>query len=1218
MANNETIEDVISSESMFINSDTEEIVLDEDDILYVDDYDDNEYYNYVGMDDPADFAKIYLESAANLSFRVNATDAAKFTIWSLVPGKNGGGTQKSLQATTLKFDLSSEFFTATTSPLLLEKGTYYLSVESTTAKTGGSAYYNVYVNHRASSFFEDVNDENNWNDMKTRGPASEQYDTIEDGLGEETWIEGWVGFGDPIDYYRFTIEGAANLCFSVGATDAAKFTIYSLAGTKGNYSLKSLQSTKLAKNSQPEPYYYDEEDGEYYYDDEVTYYAYVATTKSLLLERGSYYISMESTNAQKGGSAGYYFAVNGNSAFFDDVHDDNDWTDMKVKGPASEQYGDAGVVSSEDGLYLEDWVGFGDPVDYFRFSLSGAANLSFSIGATDAAKFTIYTLAGSKGNYSLKSLQSTSLAKNSQPRPYYYDEEDGEYYYDDEETYYAYVATTKSLLLERGNYYISVESTNAKKGGSAGYSVSVNDGGSAFFENVYDENNWNDMKTRGPASEQYDYIEGGLGEECEVEGWVGFGDPVDYYRFTLEGAANLIFNLNATDAAKFTIYSLTGSKGNYSLKSLQSTSLAKNNKPRPVYYDEEDGEYYYDEEETYYAYVATTKSLLLERGSYYFSVESTNAKKGGSADYFISVNGNSAFFEDVHDDNNWTDMKTNGPRSELYDTLEDGLGEGIEVEGWVGFGDPVDYYRFTLNGPAKLSFNLNATDAAKFTIYSLAGSKGNYSLKSLQSTSLAKNSQPRPVYYDEEDGEYYYDEEETYYAYVATTKSLLLEKGSYYFSVESTNAKKGGSAGYDISTNWKDTAFFEDVQDGNNWNDLKTKGARSEQYGNLESITYESDLLIDDWVGFGDPIDYFRFTIDGVAKLSFSIDAMDAAKFTVYSLAGSIGKYSLKSLQSTTLAKRSGPVYDEDYDEDYDVYYEYGATTKPLLLESGHYFIAVESTNAKKGGNAGYAVSVNWRDSAFFEDVQDDNNWGNLARAGRSGDVDDLEEIGYETDYSGWVGFGDPIDYAVFEVSTPASSYSQNAAVLCFNIEATDSVKVTIYSLVEKITKTNEKNYSLKSLQSTTTKQVSSSYNYEDEDGEIYDFVATTKSLTIKTRGYYAISVQSTNADKGGSASYRISVNEDFTDFFDYDYNYAALPGDGQDFGAPADSGTEYAGLDGWTDLSALDGGVRQGGLLAGPDSAQDGSLSSVAASLESSRDTAIFGETGRGMLASL
>ena len=50
------------------------------------------------------------------------------------------------------------------------------------------------------------------------------------------------------------------------------------------------------------------------------------------------------------------------------------------------------------------------------------------------------------------------------------------------------------------------------------------------------------------------------------------------------------------------------------------------------------------------------------------------------------------------------------------------IGSGDKAN-WVGFSDAVDYAEFSLESGAKLSFNISADDAAKFTIYSLNSKK---------------------------------------------------------------------------------------------------------------------------------------------------------------------------------------------------------------------------------------------------------------------------------------------------------------------------------------------------------------------------------------------------------------------------------------------------------------------------------------------------------------
>ena len=117
-----------------------------------------------------------------------------------------------------------------------------------------------------------------------------------------------------------------------------------------------------------------------------------------------------------------------------------------------------------------NFVGQGDPADFAAIILWDAASLSFDLSATDATKFTISRLDKSKDKngktvYSVKTLQTTALKKDK----------NGEF-----------AATTKNLTLDSGTYYISMQSTNAAKGGAAFYNVTVNQGKSVFYETPFE------------------------------------------------------------------------------------------------------------------------------------------------------------------------------------------------------------------------------------------------------------------------------------------------------------------------------------------------------------------------------------------------------------------------------------------------------------------------------------------------------------------------------------------------------------------------------------------------------------------------------------------------------------------------------------------------------------------------------------------------------------
>ncbi len=992
------------------------------------------FSDWVGFGDEIDYAGFTLDSTAKLSFSINSTDAAKFTIYKLVQDRNGKYSLKALQTTSLSYDKEFEEYDANTKSLLLEAGEYYFSVQSTNAAQGGSAYYDIYVNEEddATVFFTEGDNSDDWTDLKTEGAAGQVGDVgVIDGNSFDI-CTNWVGFGDEFDYAKFTLNSAASLSFTIDADGAAKFTIYKLVQDKnGKYSLKTLQTTKLSYDSDFEEY--------------------DANTKSLFLEAGEYYFSVQSTDAAQGGSAHYDIYLNqeeeDSTVFYTDGDNSDDWTDLETEG----EYGAvayAGLVDETRFDLLSDWVGFGDRIDYAGFTLDTAASLSFTVSADGAAKFTIYQLVQDKnGKYSLKTLQTTSLS---------YDKEFGEY-----------DANTKSLFLAQGDYYISMQSTDAAKGGGAWYNIYINSDDSTFFTSGDD---WSDLETLGPDGSVGDL---GFVDEFSTElttGQVG-GKAADYAKITLFDAAKISFLLNADGAAKFAIYRLVqGKNGKYSLDTLQATSLTVNGQT---------GEY-----------DAATKALLLEAGEYYISMQSADASR--SVEYGISLNGDgSTFFTEGWNYDDWTDLKTAGELGEVgfVGTVNEYGGELLSD--WVGFGDEIDYMGFTLDSAASLRFTLEATDAATFTIYSLTKTKsGKYKLNPILTTALSLNGSS---------GEY-----------EAVTKALLLEAGDYYFSVQSTNAAQGGNAYYNVSVDPSDCVFYTQGNKCDDWTDLKTAG-ESGMVGYAGVIDENTMELVDDWVGFGDAIDYAGFTLFNAAKLSFSISAGDATTFTVYRLVqDKNGMYSLKTLQTAALAfnRQTG---------------EYDAVTKGLLLEAGEYYFSVRSTNADRGGSAVYRIELNAGGSQFYTEGENYDDWTDLETAGMYGEVGN---IGYVDKYSselasGWVGFGDEVDYAGFSLFDDAD--------LSFSVEADGAATFTVYSLTEARNGT----FKLKTLQTTTLVF----------DKQSQKYVADTKALSLEADDYY-FSIRSDDAGQGGGAHYKLSLNETsefFPDDSAGDENWGAI-----------------------------------------------------------------------------
>ena len=229
------------------------------------------------LTDAADFTKIHLDCGTSLSLKINATGASKLVIYSLTEKKDRNGstvsfTKKALQTTKLgKPKTADGEYMEESKPLLLEKGDYYISMESTDIRKGGSAFYNVTLNDLTKFYSDDDDGTNNWvYDRKLKVLNPDEGDLVETKLNNKTtdvqldkaavsYTDGFkntysnfVGYGDDTDFGKIWLEGSAKLSFSIRATNAAKFTVYTL-NVKWNkknqpvYSLKALQTTKLKK-----------------------------------------------------------------------------------------------------------------------------------------------------------------------------------------------------------------------------------------------------------------------------------------------------------------------------------------------------------------------------------------------------------------------------------------------------------------------------------------------------------------------------------------------------------------------------------------------------------------------------------------------------------------------------------------------------------------------------------------------------------------------------------------------------------------------------------------------------------------------------------------------------------------------------------------------------------------------------------------------------------
>jgi len=418
-----------------------------------------------------------------------------------------------------------------------------------------------------------------------------------------------------------------------------------------------------------------------------------------------------------------------------------------------------------------------------------------------------------------------------------------------------------------------------------------------------------------------------------------------------------------------------------------------------------------------------------------------------------------------------------------YDPAGQATETVIAADEYVGYYDYRDFREVTIACAGKYTFTLSGVEKElELKLYSLT-EKG--SLKALKSRTVTGSKGSGALV------------------------DVPLERGTYYVSVMAVNWEAHGDSKYTLSVSGEGFVKGDNQDD---WTDLKTAGDDgSIPFAGV--VTGETeDLVADGWVGLGDEVDYRKITLETAAKLSFSLAAGDAAKFTVSTLVETIGKkgvvtYSLKKLQATELRKAK----DSD---------AYTAETAPLLLESGDYYISMQSLNAAKGGYADYSVRIG-ETKKFFLDCDDGwNNWLYDAKAKRTnGDVCGAEavvvgrgagsirpdkEIPAGADGKGnFVGFGDETDFVKIRLETDAK--------LSFTLNGTKAAKLLVYKL------TFNKNGDVagaKLLQTTSFKLPKDAAEY----------AASTAAKLLESGEYY-VAVQASNAAKDEEVYYNLDVS---------------------------------------------------------------------------------------------
>jgi len=426
----------------------------------------------------------------------------------------------------------------------------------------------------------------------------------------------------------------------------------------------------------------------------------------------------------------------------------------------------------------------------------------------------------------------------------------------------------------------------------------------------------------------------------------------------------------------------------------------------------------------------------------------------------------------------------------------------------VGGEDKVDYAQITLEKAAKLSFTVDADSKVKLTFYELTEKGGGtYKKKALKSVTVSSKNGGKK-----------------------TTASVLVKGGSdklYYVAVENKN-KNSASAYYNVSltTEGKNACeFFSDGDNGENnflwnktdkWNekvhgeDVDALVIDSDDIGKAIQIDTDTETAVEhegftNFVGFGDAMDFRKIELKSAAKLSFDLAKTTggAAKLIVYTVNDS-GKMVVASSKLTVTTKASATS---------------GVLPNQVVLQKNVYYIAVQSTDASKGKEAYYNVSLNAK-SVFYEHgdsslndfisktkkvdeaVREDENAVTLHNGDKlrldgvlAGD-EKINETKNGTEYLNFVGTGDTSDIVRINAN--------DGMKLSLKVTATDAVSLVVYGL--------QKNGTLKALKTVKSK---------NNVAELNDFELKAKSAP---GGQFFLGVTSTNAKKGSKAYYNVDV----------------------------------------------------------------------------------------------
>ena len=305
--------------------------------------------------------------------------------------------------------------------VLVDKGIYYIEI-----KAGNSSFINWDL--QASVKLFDTPDASTLDDSALL--AEKNYDSTE--LNET--FSDWTGPSDTVDYRELDIEQPGRYTLSFGKSESSNSTVKLevLEIYNGKQKVISKQTIKA--------------DVESY------------TTKDFFInpvDGAKYFVRVTDTTAAKGSTADYQITLNG-TTFNADNSDDT-----AQNAANAEDFEDNYIIKDE-------YIGYGDLTDFYKFEVSDAGQYSFTVESEDikGAKVTLYRLYDD-GKEGTVPLQSVATLKT----PSLFNRQDDIYY-----------ANTENITLMEGTYYLKITGGNKSNDSkNTSYSVKVNAAAFADF-----------------------------------------------------------------------------------------------------------------------------------------------------------------------------------------------------------------------------------------------------------------------------------------------------------------------------------------------------------------------------------------------------------------------------------------------------------------------------------------------------------------------------------------------------------------------------------------------------------------------------------------------------------------------------------------------------------------------------------------------------------------